>query len=156
MFPLVNGKSFLELNEEDLEYLIDNPDFRENEYIDYKRTFDFLGLPEDKKDIFDSKIAEFRNDICSFANAEGGYLIFGISEKNGCAEKIIGVDIKNDNTDRFEKERRENLFFIRPRCPYLKFHFIKLKNNRYVIVIFVKHDNFAPYLHTELESRRNS
>lgn len=44
MLPKINGKSFLVSSEEDLKLLIDNPDYRENEYIDYKRTFSFLEM----------------------------------------------------------------------------------------------------------------
>lgn len=151
MFPKVNGKSFLELAEEDLEVLIDNPDFRENDYIDYKENFAFLEIPKEKKEIIASKTAEFRNDVCSFANAEGGYLVYGISDYNGCAKEIIGITIQDDNTDKFELARRTNLDLIRPRIPYLKFNFIKLQSGKYVVVIFVKHDSFAPYMHIEDE-----
>ena len=37
MLPKINGKTFLECTKENLQILIDNPDFRENEYIDCKR-----------------------------------------------------------------------------------------------------------------------
>lgn len=152
MLPKVNGKSFLELNENDLEELMDNPDFRENEYIDYKEDFTFLKVQKDRKDIVSAKTAEFRSDVCAFANAEGGYLVYGISEENGCAKEIVGIEIPDDNTDKFELARRTNLELIRPRIPYLKFHFIKLQNGKYVVIIFVKHDGFAPYIHIEGEN----
>ena len=77
MLPKINGKSFLECTEDDLKNLIDNPDFRENEYLDYKQNFAFLELPKGKER--NEKIAEFKSDVCSFANADGGFLIFGIS-----------------------------------------------------------------------------
>ena len=32
MLPKINGKSFLECTEDDLKNLLDNPEFRENEY----------------------------------------------------------------------------------------------------------------------------
>ena len=91
MLPKINNKSFLECTAEDLQVLIDNPDFRENEYIDYKKNFAFLEFPKDKKELIANKILEFKNDICSFANAEGGYLVFGISDENGCAKEIVGI-----------------------------------------------------------------
>lgn len=90
MLPKINNKSFLECTEADLEILKENSDYRENEYIDYKKNFAFLEMPKDKKR--DSKISEFKSDICAFANAEGGYLIFGISDENGCAEDFVGGD----------------------------------------------------------------
>ena len=91
MLPKINGKSFLECTEDDLKNLLDNPDFRENEYIDYKQNFAFLELPKGKER--NEKIAEFKSDVCSFANANGGFLIFGISDVEGCASELIGIEI---------------------------------------------------------------
>ena len=108
MLPKINGKSFLDCTEEDLKILIDNHDFRENEFIDYKQNFAFLEMPKGKDR--NEKIAEFKSDVCSFANAEGGYLIFGVSDVDGCASELLGVEI--DNTDRFELDRRNNLTAI--------------------------------------------
>lgn len=149
MLPKINNKSFLECSEEDLEVLIDNPDFRENEYIDYKQNFAFLEFPKGKER--NTKKVEFKNDVCSFANAEGGYLLFGISDKNGCASELVGIDIPNCNTDKYELDRRNDLASINPKTPYLNFHFVKLKNGRYVVIIYIKNDNFAPYIHIENE-----
>ena len=148
MLPTINGKSFLECNEEDLKVLIENSDYRENEYLDYKEYFSFLLY--DKKDSKRAKyITEFKNDICSFANANGGYLIYGISDDNGMAKEIIGIDIQNDDTDRFELDRKNNLNQISPKIPSIKFGFIKLKNGKFVVIIYVNRDGFAPYIHLE-------
>lgn len=149
MFLKINGKSFLDCNEDDLKILIDNPDYRENEFIDYKKTFSFLET--DEKSICNEKKIEFKIDVCSFANADGGYLIFGVSDKNGCASELIGIDIPNDNTDRFELYRRNDLTGIEPKIPYLKFNFVKLKNGKYIVIIYIKHDNFGPYIYVEKE-----
>ena len=150
MLPKINNKSFLECTETDLETLKENPDFRENEYIDYKKNFAFLEISKGKER--DAKISEFRSDVCAFANSEGGYLVFGISDENGCAKEIVGIDISDDNTDKFEVDRRNNLNGIYPRTPYLKFHFIKLQDGKYVVVIYIKHDSFAPYTHIKDEN----
>lgn len=151
MLPTINKKSFLECNEEDLKVLIDNPDYRENEYIDYKKNFSFLEIPKDKKDMITREKYEFRSDVCSFANAGGGYLVVGISDDNGCASELCGIDILNDNTDKFELERRNDLTGIQPKSPYLKFSFVKLESGKYIVIIYIKHDSFAPYLHIENE-----
>ena len=81
MFPKINNKSLLDCTEEDLQILIDNPDFRENEYLDYKKAFAHLELQNERKNVIEAKKAELKSDICSFANAEGGYLIYGISDE---------------------------------------------------------------------------
>ena len=97
MLPLINGKSFLSCVESDLLVLLDNEDYRENEYIDYKLSFAFLEIEKGKER--EKKKIEFKIDVCSFANADGGYLIFGIQDNNGCASAIKGIDIPNDDTD---------------------------------------------------------
>ncbi len=147
MLPKINNKSFLECSDEDLQGIIDNPDYRENEYIDYKETFSFIETSNEKEKR--SKIAEFRNDVCFFANAEGGYLIFGVSDQNGCAKEIKGIDIPSNDTDKFELNLRNNLMPIQPKTPYLKFHFVPLHSDKYIIIIYIKHDSFAPYTHIE-------
>lgn len=148
MLPTINNKSFLECSSSDLEILLDNSDYRENEYIDYKANFSLLEVLKGERN---QKKIEFRNDICAFANAEGGYLIYGISDNNGCASKLIGITIENDDTDRFELDRRNDLTGIQPRVPYLKFHFIRLESQKYIVIIYVQHDRFAPYVHIEDE-----
>lgn len=149
MLPKINNKSFLDCTEKDFEVLKDNLDYRENEYIDYKENFAFLEMDKGKER--NAKISEFKSDVCAFANTEGGYLIFGIRDENGCAKEIIGIDIPDDNTDKFELDRRNNLNGIYPRIPYVKFNFVKLQNGKYIVVVFVKHDSFAPYTHIENE-----
>lgn len=99
----------------------------------------------------DAKKTEFKSDVCSFANADGGYLIFGISDKNGCASAIEGIDVPNNDTDRFELDRRNDLNGIQPKVPPLQFSFIRLESGKYIVIILIKHDSFAPYIHLENE-----
>lgn len=147
MILQINGKSLLKCSEEDIKLIIDNPNFKENNYIDYKENFSFIEI-QDKSEKNKKKI-EFRNDICSFANAEGGFLIYGVKEKQGIATEIIGVDIPNNNTDKFELDRRNDLLPIDPRIPNLQFNCIELLTGKYVVIIYVRHDSFAPYTHIE-------
>lgn len=150
MMPTINGKSFMDCNEEDLQNLIDNPDYRESDYLDYKASFSFLDIPKNDPNRMEH-IAEFRSDVCQFANAEGGYLIYGIKDKKGQASEIIGIDIPGDNTDKFELERKNNLVPIMPKIPSVKFKFIPLASGKYVVVIAVTRDSYAPYVHLEEE-----
>lgn len=149
MLPHINGKKLQDCTEDDLSVLLENENYRENEYIDFKRTFSFLeaGSVKERKD----KKAEFKSDICAFANADGGYLIYGIGDKKGCASHIEGIDISNNDTDKFELDRRNDLNGIQPKIPQLKFSFIRLKSGKYVVVIYIRHDEFAPYVHVEDE-----
>ena len=69
----INNKKMQDWQKEEIDTLLQNPDnFRENEYIDYKKTFAFLEIPEKNK--ADEKRIEFCHDICSFANADSGYI----------------------------------------------------------------------------------
>ena len=151
MLPTINGKSFLDCTESDLQVLIDNPDYRENDYIDYKASFAFLEIEKNDPHRTDL-LAEFRSDVCQFANAEGGYLIYGIKDKRGMANEIVGVNIPGNNTDRFELERKNNLVPIMPKLPSIKFKFIPLESGKYVVVIAVIRDSYVPYLHLESEA----
>lgn len=146
MFPRINNKTFMECTLEDFHELIDNPDYRENQYLDYKKTFSFLGV---HKDIVAEKNAEFRKDICSFANADGGYILYGISEKQAIASELIGVEI--DNPDKFELEIRNKLISIMPKIPSIQFRFVPMGNRRYLVVAYIEHDYYAPYIYIENE-----
>lgn len=147
----INGKTLLECNEDDIQLLIDDSAFRESEYIDYKENFSFMEIKENKEK--NAKKIEFRNDVCSFANAEGGYLIYGIKEEQGLASKIIGIAIPQNDIDKFELQRRTDLQSIFPRVPNIKFSFIHLHTGKYVVVMYIKHDGFAPY--TQIENEIN-
>ncbi|MBE6776336.1 MAG: ATP-binding protein [Ruminococcaceae bacterium] len=150
MLPTLNGKSFLDCTEKDLEELIDNPDYRENEYIDYKANFSFLDMPKKHPDRI-KHIVEFRSDICAFANASGGFLIYGISDSKGMAKSIEGVEIEGNDTDKFELDRKNNLTPILPKLPPIQFKFVELSNGNYVVIIYVRRDSFTPYIHIENE-----
>lgn len=58
----------------------------ERKTIDYKRDLPG-GADQDKK--------EFLADVSSFANTEGGELIFGMTEASGVPTEIVGVAIGN-------------------------------------------------------------
>lgn len=149
MLPTINGKSFLECDENDLQEIIDNPAYRENEYLDYKRSFSILDYPKSEKQKREDAIAEFRSDVCSFANAEGGYLIYGVGESGDSFPTCItGVSLK-ESTDKFELSVKNWLNTIQPRIPNHKINFVLLNDGRYVIIIYIYHDFFAPYIHLE-------
>ena len=149
MLPTINGKALLDCNIDDLREILNNPDYRENEYIDYKGVF--MILQRSGKDREEEK-AEFRSDVCAFANANGGYLIFGVKEDGkGVPLEFTGVSINNDNTDRFELDIRNWLQPISPRIPYYRLSFIKLDAGKYIVIMLVKNDSFAPYIHLENE-----
>ena len=101
------NKPASQLAEADLQLLItDSVGERRN--IDYKR--DLPGTTDsDKK--------EFLADVSSFANAIGGFLIFGMTEAGGFPTSICGT--KATDTDR-EGQRIDNLLAsgLQPRIRY--------------------------------------
>lgn len=146
MFPTINGKNILECGEEDLKEIIDNPVFMENEYLEYKQCISYLKIPKERTKDRQREIDEFKSDICSFANAYGGYIIYGISENEEAIPKeLVGMDI--ENKDDFLLSVKDQLTGIYPRIPNYKSHFIDLKNGKRVLVLLIYHDYFAPYTH---------
>ena len=143
----INDKEFKDWTEGDLQEIIENDVYRENEFWDYKQTFAVLECQD--KESKRKKQNEFRHDICSFANAEGGYLIVGVMEEAGVPTEINGIGISN--TDKFELDRRNELSGILPVVPKVEFSFIKLLNGNYVVVIRIYRGMYKPYLYRENE-----
>lgn len=116
----------------DLQYLVEN-NVQERRTLEYK-----AALPDNS----DSDKKEFLADISSLANAEGGDLIFGLSEKSGILEKDMGVDVGNTDAEiaRLENIARDG---ISPRIA-LDIRAIAVEN-RYVIVIRTKASMEAPH-----------
>lgn len=86
--------------------LVDNR-VSERKTIDYKR--DLPGRTDQDKE-------EFLADVSSFANTEGGDLIFGITESSGVPTGVIGAAIADPDA---EKLRFQNLIRdgLQPRLP---------------------------------------
>ena len=144
MLPTINGKEIIDCKLEDIQCIIDNPDYAENEYLEYKKAFSIDVVENDKKQ---QEQVEFRNDVCAFANANGGYLIIGIDEKKGVPSQITGISITNNSKDLFERDIKNYLQSIKPRTPYYRIHFIDLPEDKYIVIMFIQHDFFAPYIH---------
>ena len=148
MLPTINGKPLLQCNEEEIQMLVDEV-YRENEYLEYKECFDILERKGAEKE---KAKAEFRSDICSFANADGGYIVIGIKEDHdrGVPIEVVGIDTKTSD-DLFELRIRNWLQTIEPRIPTIEIRFIQLTDEknaeRKVVVIYVHHDMFGPYIH---------
>lgn len=145
----INNKEFSDWTKEDLKALIENDAFRENNSIDYKVNFAMLECTD--KNQKRKKQAEFRNDICSFANSDGGYIFFGISEVSGMAKDLQGITISD--LDHFELERRNELQSIQPVMPEVKFSFIPLNEDKdkYVVVLHIHRGFYKPYITEEQE-----
>jgi hypothetical protein len=78
----LRNKPLENLVESDLQSLVDD-EVREAKTVEYKRS-----LPGNS----DAEKKEFLADVSSFANAAGGYLIYGVEEKEGIPTKITGFE----------------------------------------------------------------
>lgn len=137
------NKALNEIDIHDLERLKNNK-VPEGLTIEYKSQ-----LPTNS----DSDRKEFLADISSFANSNGGDLIYGINENERIPEKFEGVEIKNIDEEirKYENMIRDG---IEPRINVLT-QPIMLKNNKHILifriikawngphrVIFKGHDKF--------------
>ena len=123
------------LTEEKVNFLKENQ-VAEDKHLEYKLT-----LPGEKYE--DKK--EFLADISSFANSEGGVIIYGINANYGIPEDIPGLEI--DNTDK-EILRLENLLrtSIESRLIGVLFHPFKLSNNKYLIIAYIPKSFNPPHV----------
>ena len=145
----INNKNFQDWTEEDLIVLLHNDTYRENNFIDYK--VNFAPLEYEDKNKKKEKQAEFRNDVCSFANADGGYIFYGIGEDAGMAVTLGGISVPNP--DRFELDRRNELQLIQPVTPEVKFVFVRLDNEKYVVILYIQRGLHKPYITEESEGK---
>lgn len=143
---LINGKTADKVTEVDLSTIINNEDYAEGQYLDYKKLFAFEDKSLDKAKR-DSEIVEFKKDVCSFANAEGGYIIVGITEEKGVPQDISGIDILKEDTDAYKLKIRDKLTNIQPKIPSVKIHCVGLQNGKFVVIIEVIADGFTPYVY---------
>jgi len=77
----VLSKPIDQINKDDIEELVESQRPESNE-LDYKRALP----PKDQ-------ITEFLKDVASMANASGGHLIYGISEKENKSDRTYGYPI---------------------------------------------------------------
>ena len=111
------------VSEEVLQELVEDKE-RENRSIEFK-----LSLPgnsyEERK--------EFLADFTSFANSDGGDLIYGVRAPHGIAEEVVGLSEDLDA----ETNRLENLLRtgVQPRITGYALKVVQLKNQKRVLVI---------------------
>src|SRR5271166_976699 len=117
-------KEPIEIVENDLLALISDKE-PEGKTIDYK--IETIGLSDgDRK--------EFLYDVSSFANARGGYLVFGMEEVNGLPTKLVGLPKIDPDREilRLEQIARDG---IRPPITGLQTPAVKLSTGNRAIVM---------------------
>ena len=149
-------KPLVELEKNDIELIIKNGEI-ENRTLDYKQE-----LPGNK----DQDKVECLADISSFANASGGYIIYGLADKRDAEGKNTGIPeylgLGIVNIDQ-EKQRFENMLLngIAPRINGIQFKEVGGFDNGPVFVIYIPRSWAAPHMvkfknHYRFYSRNSS
>ncbi|MCK5018430.1 MAG: ATP-binding protein, partial [Candidatus Peribacteraceae bacterium] len=120
---------------EDMQQLVDDQ-ISEVTSIEYKSALQVITGDEKR---------EFLNDVSSFANTKGGYLIFGIEEKGSMPTNVKGI--KSEDPDA-EIRRLDNLIRdkITPRIPGIYIKEIPVSSGRYCIVLKIQQSWLKPHM----------
>lgn len=134
---LINGKLFSNIKETDLRSLVEDQ-VAEGKNIEYKSA-----LPNNS----DRDKKEFLADISSFSNSSGGYIFFGVSEKNGLPVDLKGIaDVDTDaEILRFENLLRDS---ISPRLPGVSIRAISIEGNGPVLAMHIPKSWASPHMVT--------
>ncbi|MHC1782321.1 MAG: helix-turn-helix domain-containing protein [Anaerolineaceae bacterium] len=134
---LLENKLLSEIEEQVLVSLISNKE-SESKWLDFK-----IELPGNS----DSEKKRFLTDICAFSNAGGGFIIYGVEEKEGVATSLPGIN--NIDPDK-EILRLENMVYsgIAPRIPGLNFRAINLSSGARVLLIKIPISWASPHMIT--------
>ena len=87
---------------------------------------------------------EFRKDVCALANADGGDLVFGISEKVGRANAILAINgVNADATKRRLQQILESK--LEPRIHGIQFHACPIATGGFVLVLRIPSSYEGPH-----------
>lgn len=141
---LLNGKPVDAIEEQDLLSLIGTD---ENKTIDFKKSA--YQPPADKTlppEIREKWKRDLWIDVCSFANANGGWIICGLNDKNGIADDLCGLGTINPDAEVRRLSQCINSG-IEPKIPGMRVRDIELSDTAkgYAIVICVPRSFAAPH-----------
>lgn len=109
---------------------------KESKTLEFKQSI-MLEKDEHKK--------EFLYDISSFANTEGGTIIYGISEnrESGCLKELIGLEGNIDQLIlKVEGILRDG---IDPRLEPIKVKTVQLQNGNHVLILKIQKSKYLPH-----------
>jgi hypothetical protein len=101
----------------------------ESQTLDFKRV-----LPGTD----DKSRHEFLKDVCAFANASGGDLVYGIQEKSGHAEQLVPIPIATDPVDATRRRLGQLLESgLEPRVEGVVMQPVPLAGGEYALIVRV-------------------
>lgn len=123
------------LTEDKLTELLTNQ-VPESKLLDYKEKLP--GVSKEEK-------IDFLGDVSSFANADGGNIIYGIKEERGVPVEINGVECSDPDK---EIQKWENLIrdCTEPRLQGIVITPYKLPNGNYIFVFFIPKSFYPPHV----------
>ena len=134
-FKMIN-RNIDDISFTDIEELIKN-EVGESKCLEYKSEL-LIDTHDNRR--------EFLSDISSFANADGGYIIYGLAEDNNTKLPcdICGISITNE--DNFILQL-ENLLrdSISPRILDINFRFLKLDDQKRLFIIYIHPSLLSPH-----------
>lgn len=130
------NKNLKEISIEDVQSLIDNG-VCENKNLDYKREL-HIDTDSDKK--------EFLADISSFANSNGGDIIFGIEEdtEEKIPTELVGIHYENADVliRKLEDFIRQS---IQPIILNIEYKLIEISDNKCILIIRIPQSLIGPH-----------
>lgn len=130
--------SLKEFTIETIKSLIEN-EVEENVHLDYKDGKALQTNDEGKNEI--------TKDVSSFANSDGGIIVYGLTEK-----KHIPTDISTFDGNAFTKERLDQIISnIQPHIKGVKIYPIRVDGNisRSIYVVKIPRSSIAPHMATD-------
>ncbi|PHR19453.1 MAG: hypothetical protein COA41_07170 [Sphingopyxis sp.] len=137
------ARKFEDISLDDLAQLISNQ-VAENRTVEFKRE-----LPKTN----DNGRKEFLADVTSFANAQGGDILFGIDAPQGVAAQIQGIVVDDYDS---ELLRWDNILIdgVEPRLPGIKMRWVDCGDQGRVMLIRIPASTIAPHRITFKKSHR--
>ena len=120
--------------------------YREDINLDFKKciTFEKLTKLNKEKHIIENSKHEFAVDIASFANTNGGYLVFGVDENDRIPSKIIPFEI--DSLEQLESSCAKLIRDrIEPQLYGCGFHAIDIQHNKFIFIVHIPKSLNAPH-----------
>lgn len=130
---MIDGKRPAEITADDLHRLIE-AGYAENRTIEYKRNLS-TGNRDEKRELL--------ADISSFANSSGGYLIFGIEEREGAPVALTGIERSADEAQLAMEDLIRS--GISPRIPGIEMAPVLLDSSISCLVMYIPRSWALPH-----------